>query len=114
MFLLTRKEQMLLWTLVLLLLSLVLYFFIETSYANVLTKPDFHFVNGVGGCLRVLGKLDLPISFQCAIFNLSVHVVDRLPHSLIIGLDFMEKYKVNLDLANKTMPFLNQAANVLC
>lgn len=85
----------------------------KTSYANaVLTKPDFHFVNGVGGRLKVLGKLDLPISFQGAIFNFSVHVVDRLPHSLIIGLDFMEKYKVNLDLANKTMSFLNQAANV--
>lgn len=40
----------------------------KTSYANaVLTKPDFHFVNGVGGRLKVLGKLDLPISFQGAI-----------------------------------------------
>lgn len=37
----------------------------KTSYANaILLKPEYHFVNGVGGSLNVLGKLDLPITFK--------------------------------------------------
>lgn len=88
-------------------------FFNKTSCANaVLMKPDFYFVNGVGGRLNVLGNLDLPLSFQGATFNFPVHVVEKLPHSLIIGLDFMKKHKVTINLANNTMTFLNDAANV--
>lgn len=50
-------------------------FFNKTSYANaVLLKPDFYFVNEVGGRLNVLGKLDLPLSFQGATFNFNLSV----------------------------------------
>lgn len=60
-------------------------FLSKTSFANsVLQKPDYHFVNGVGGQLKVLGKLKLPITFKAGTFTCVVHVVDRLPHSLII------------------------------
>lgn len=53
-------------------------FFNKTSCANaVLMKPDFYFVNGVGGRLNALGKLDLPLSFQGATFNFPVHVVQK-------------------------------------
>ena len=85
----------------------------KTSYANaILLKPEYHFVNGVGGSLNVLGKLDLPITFKGATFNFPVHVVEKLPHSLIIGLDFMKEHKVTINLANNTMSFQNDAANV--
>lgn len=39
-------------------------FLSKTSFENcVLRTPDFEFVNGVGGHLKVLGKLKIPISF---------------------------------------------------
>lgn len=67
-------------------------FFSKTSFENsVLQTPDYEFVNGVEGHLKVLGKLKIPISFKGGTFSFPVYVVDRLPHSLIIGLDFLKK-----------------------
>lgn len=68
--------------------------------------------NGVGGHLKVLGKLKLPLSFKGVTFIFFVHVVDRLPHSLIIGLDFLQKHQVTLNLADNTMSFYNDSGNV--
>lgn len=61
----------------------------------------------------MLGKLKIPISFKGGTFSFPVHVVDRLPHSLIIGLDFFEKkHQVTLNLAENTMSFYNDSAKV--
>lgn len=38
--------------------------------------------------------------------------MDRLPHSLIIGLDFMKKHQVILNLPENTMSFYNDSAKV--
>lgn len=69
-------------------------------------------INGVGGHLKVLGKLKLPLSFKGVTFIFFVHVVDRLPHSLIIGLYFLQKHQVTLNLADNTMSFYNDSGNV--
>lgn len=47
------------------------------SKCSMLQKPDYHFVSGVGGQLKVLGKLKLPISFKGGAFTFPVHVLDR-------------------------------------
>lgn len=60
----------------------------------------------------MLGKLKLPLSFKGVTFTFVVYVVDRLPHSLIIGLDFFQKHQVTLNLADNTMSFYNDSANV--
>lgn len=88
-------------------------FLSKTSFENlVLQTPDYEFVNGVGGHLKVLGKLNIPISFKGGTLSFPVHVVDRLPHSLIIGLDFLKKHQVTLNLAENTMSFYNDSAKV--
>ena len=88
-------------------------FLSKTSFENsLLQTPDYQYVNGVGGHLKVLGKLKLPITFKGGTFSFPVHVVDRLPHSLIIGLDFLQKHQVTLNLAENTMTFYNDSAKV--
>ena len=79
---------------------------------TVLQTADYSFVNGVGGQLKVLGKIKLPVSFKGLVINIQVHVVDRLPHSLILGLDFMQTNKVHLHLDTNTMTIHNDHTKV--
>lgn len=89
-------------------------FLCKTSFENaVLQKPDFHFFHQ--WCRRSFKsarKIEIPLSFKGVTFIFFVHVVDRLPHSLIIGLDFLQKHQVTPNLADNTMSFYNDSANV--
>ena len=78
----------------------------------VLEEPVYQFVNGVGGQLKVLGKVKLPLSFKGATFDTYVHVIEGLPHSLIIGIDFMHANKVQLHMDTNTMTFHNNLTSV--
>lgn len=41
-----------------------------------------------------------------------MHVIDRIPHSLIIGLDILQKHWLTLNIADNTMSFYHDSANV--
>ena len=65
-------------------------------------------VVGVGGEQHsVSGKIDLDICFSGVTVSYSFHVIENLHHSLILGLDFMEAFKVKIDVGNKTMSILD-------
>jgi len=87
-------------------ISCISTIFLEKAfYANAkLDKSPILFVKGVGQKqLRVLGKLKIPISFNDANILTYVHVVESLPHSLILGHDFLTTNKVSLDFNTNTM-----------
>ena len=65
-------------------------------------------VAGVGGEQHsVSGKVDLDINFNGLIVPFAFHVIENLHHSLILGIDFMESFRVKIDVGNKTMSLLD-------
>lgn len=57
---------------------------------------------GVGGTHHaVSGEVNLDISFGTVTLASKFYVIKDLHHSVILGIDFMEKHKVSLDIASK-------------
>jgi len=86
-------------------------FFDKTNFVNKpFEQPDFYFIKGVGGRrLTILGKMSVPIQINHEIFTFPIHVVEDLTHSCIIGLDFMDKFRVTINLANNTLSIEDSA-----
>ena len=87
-------------------ISLVSFNFFQNSEfsKNQLLVPDYDVVRGVSGKhLPIVGKIQLPIDIENKVFWTSVHIVKGLNQSLILGLDFMEKQNVCLNLGSKTI-----------
>ena len=87
-------------------ISLVSFNFFQNSEfsKNQLLVPDYDVVRGVSGKhLPIVGKIQLPIDIENKVFWTSVHIVKGLNQSLILGLDFMEKQNVCLNLESKTI-----------
>ena len=56
-------------------------------------------ITGVGGEQhRVLGQIEIPILVSGAKISFKFYVLDKLHHSLILGIDFLEYHKVKIDL----------------
>ena len=59
---------------------------------------------GVGNQrLRLLGKINLNIKINGKCFEFEFHVIDTLPHSEIIGLDFLRANNVTINIAQNSM-----------
>ena len=68
---------------------------------------------GVGSQrLRVLGKINLMVQINDKCFNFDFHVIDSLPHSLIIGIDFLQMNNVTINLSQKSMHLSDKHAKV--
>ena len=80
-------------------------FFQNSEFSNTeLLAPDYDVVRGVSGNhLPILGKIQLPIDIENKIFWSSIHIVKGLNQAVILGLDFMEKHNVSLNLGTKTI-----------
>ncbi|KAK3084626.1 hypothetical protein FSP39_016530 [Pinctada imbricata] len=62
--------------------------------------------NAVGVCgeiHRVLGTVDLNVSFNGIKIPHRFHVFERLHNKIILGLDFLEEHNAKLDLSTKTL-----------
>ena len=61
------------------------------------TKPsDISEISDVGGERhKILGVLEIPLTISGATFVFNFYVLPALQHSVIIGIDFMETYKLD-------------------
>ena len=68
-------------------------------------KPaDIHDVVGVGNEHRkVLGTLHIPISISGVKISYKFYILEQLRHAVILGMDFLEHHKVQIDLDRKTV-----------
>ncbi|CAC5416210.1 unnamed protein product [Mytilus coruscus] len=62
--------------------------------------------------LRVLGKVLLTIQIKGKCYDFDFHVIDTLPHSLIIGVDFLETNNVTINLSRKSMEISDKCAKI--
>ncbi|CAC5390632.1 unnamed protein product [Mytilus coruscus] len=62
--------------------------------------------------LRVLGKVCLTIQIKEKCFDFDLHVIDTLPHSLIIGVDFLETNNVTINSSRKSMEISDKCARI--
>ncbi|CAC5362564.1 unnamed protein product [Mytilus coruscus] len=78
-----------------------------------LKKTHVYSVLGTGQQkLRVLGKVFLTIQIKEKCFDFDFHVIDTLPHSLIIGVDFLETNNVTINLSRKSMEISDKCAKI--
>lgn len=56
-----------------------------------------------GGQVNVLGKLNINTKTGDGIFAQTVHVLDKLHHSLILGIDFMKTKKAFINFVQSTL-----------
>lgn len=69
-----------------------------------LHTPDYDIIRGVSGNhLHVLGQIILQVQIGHKTFQTPVHVVKGLTHSVILGLDFLERHSVSLNVGNRTI-----------
>ena len=79
----------------------------------ILAHSSIYSIIGIGQQrLRVLGKINLPLKINDKCFNFEFHVIDSLPHSLIIGIDFLKTNKVTIDMSQNTMNISDENAKV--
>ena len=72
-----------------------------------LGPSNYRTVVGVGGEHHdVAGTVTLTLNFGGLNVDHIFHVIDDLHHSIILGLDFMEKYRVNIDIGRKLMSIM--------
>ena len=71
----------------------------KTKHANdPLREANHPNVRGVtGNSLEVLGMLDVEIEIGGSKFIHPVHIIDCIESSFVLGVDFLQKYKVNID-----------------
>ena len=69
-----------------------------------LQKSHIYSILGVGQTrIRILGQTNLAIQINGKCFKFDFHVIDNLPHSLIIGIYFLKANNVSLNLSQNTM-----------
>ena len=71
-----------------------------------LQPSDIPEIAGVGGERhKVLGVLDVPIKISKAQLRFKFYVMQDLQHPVILGIDFLEAHKVEIDLNRKVVFF---------
>ena len=79
-------------------------FFKSTKIRGTQEKPDFLFIRDVGGSrIPIRGKINVPIEIQGNTLMTSVHIVRNLQYNVILGLDFMEKHNVKIDVGSQLL-----------
>ena len=80
-------------------------FISKTNLCDSKLKPsDISEISGVGGERhKILDVLEIPLTISGATFVFNFYVLPALQHSIIIGIDFMETYTVEMDLSKKTV-----------
>lgn len=69
-----------------------------------LKSADIHEIVGVGNeHHRVLGILEIPISISGIKIHYKFYILEQLRHAVILGMDFLEHHKVQIDLDTKTV-----------
>jgi len=58
-----------------------------------------------GQPMKVCGTILLSINIQGLIVPFTFHVLERLTHSLILGINFLSQTKANIDMATRTVTF---------
>ena len=68
-------------------------------------KPaDVNEIVGVGNeHHKVLGTLEIPISISGIKIDFNFYILEQLRHTVILGMDFLEHHKVQIDLNSKTV-----------
>ena len=66
-----------------------------------------------GQQVQVLGKIDIDISIGDHIFTQTFHVLDRLHHTLILGVDFMKKHHAFLNFSECTLELKSNSQVVI-
>ena len=69
---------------------------------------EAHFTNirGVtGNCLKVLGMVDVELRIGGNTYIHPVHVIDDLDYGFVLGVDFLQKYKVHIDFGANQVVF---------
>ena len=65
---------------------------------------DIHEIVGVGNeHHKVLGILEIPITISGIRIHYNFYILESLRHSVLLGMDFLEKHKVQIDLDSKTV-----------
>jgi len=61
-----------------------------------------------GQPMKVCGTISLSINIKGLIVPLTFHVLERLTHNLILGINFLSQTKANIDLATRTVTFYDE------
>lgn len=80
-------------------------FLSKTNLYNTKLQPtDISEISGVGGERhKILGILKVPIVISSAQFLFDFYVLPELQHPVILGVDFMDAHKVEMDFNKKTV-----------
>ena len=70
-----------------------------------LQKSTVRVVSATGDALNVIGKAEIPLKIGTQNIKQEFTVVGNLKQSCILGLDFLRKHKINLNLARNIMAF---------
>ena len=72
------------------------------------SKSEYSFVKGVCNTNHLIkGKTDLEIDVNGLKMPHSFHILENLPHTIILGQDFLETNNAVIDLTSKTVSFHN-------
>ena len=93
---------------------------ISQSFLNKITigkttlkKSHIYSIVGVGQQrLRILGIVNLSVKINGTDFYYDFHVVDSIPHSVIIGIDFLQANNVTINVAQRSMNFPDSTAKI--
>ena len=71
-----------------------------------LQKSHTYSILGVGHQrLRIMGIVNLTITINVNNFNFDFHVIESIPHSVIIGMDFLQANNVMINMAQNSIKF---------
>ena len=71
-----------------------------------LQKSHIYSILGVGPPrLRIMGIVNLTIKINVNNFNFDFHVIESIPHSVIIGMDFLQVSNVTINMAQNSIKF---------
>ncbi|CAC5379946.1 unnamed protein product [Mytilus coruscus] len=87
----------------------------KTSYAKVPLQPGAmkQVIAANGNHVQVLGKLSITLHVGNKKFTKTVHVLDQLHHSLILGVDFMRKNGAFINFQDCTLELKDNPSIVL-
>ena len=78
-----------------------------------LKKSQLYSIVGVGRQrLRILGVVNLTVKINGKDFKYDFHVIESIPHSVIIGIDFLQANKVTINVAQNSIKFPDGTAKI--
>ena len=59
-----------------------------------------------------MGIVNLPIKINVKNFNFDFHVIESIPHSVIIGMDFLQANNVAINMAQNSIKFPDETEKI--